>query len=216
MSSTETVVVAPLSHSWCFRVAALWPILTLLLGVLSGCRTETQVESKRVVAPAEDTALGPGDVFDVRVYNEKELSGKFRVAPDGTIRFPFVGVMSVTGKDTQHVAHEIADKLASGGYLVNPYVSVFLEESNSKRVSIIGAVAKPGTLAIIPGMTLVQAVSQAGGFTPLASKDDTVVTRRVGDKLEKYRVPVSRIARGEVDDMPLRAGDIVFVPERVF
>jgi polysaccharide export outer membrane protein len=65
-------------------------------------------------------------------------------------------------------------------------------------------------------MTVVQAVSNAGGFTPLASKDDTVVTRRVQGKLERYRISVSEVTRGNAEDFPLRAGDIVFVPERVF
>jgi polysaccharide export outer membrane protein len=77
-------------------------------------------------------------------------------------------------------------------------------------------VAKPGTLPIVPGMTLIHAVSQAGGFTALAAKDDTVVTRRVGGKLERYRIEVSRITRGDAEDFSLRTGDIVFVPERVF
>lgn len=65
-------------------------------------------------------------------------------------------------------------------------------------------------------MTVLQVVSNSGGFTPLASKDDTVVTRRVNGELVRYRVPASDIARGDAEDFPLRPGDIVFVPERVF
>jgi protein involved in polysaccharide export with SLBB domain len=167
-------------------------------------------------APAEDTTLAAGDVFEVRVFGEKDLTGLFQIAPDGTIHFPFVGVVQAAGKDPAEVGGMIAEGLIRGGYLKDPQVSVFLKESNSKRISVLGAVAKPGTLPIVPGLTLVHAVSQAGGFTALASKDDTVVTRRREGKLERYRVEVSRIARGDAEDFPLRAGDIVFVPERVF
>jgi len=166
--------------------------------------------------PVEDTTLGPGDVFEVRVFGEKDLTGKYQVGTDGTIRYPFLGVVAVGGKDVDQVAREITQRLKEGQFLHDPQVYVLLEESNSKRISIIGAVAKPGTFPIIPGMTVVQAVSGAGGFTPLASKDDTVVTRRVKGKLERYRIAVSEVTRGNADDFALRAGDIVYVPERVF
>ncbi len=166
--------------------------------------------------PVEDTSLGSGDIFEIRVFGEKDLTGAYQVGAGGTIEFPFLGTLSVEGKDTSEVAKLIAEGLSKGGYLKEPQVSVFLQESNSKRISVLGAVAKPGTLPIVPGMTLIHAVSQVGGFSSLASKDETVITRRVGGKLERYRIEVSRITRGDADDFPLRAGDIVFVPERVF
>jgi protein involved in polysaccharide export with SLBB domain len=167
-------------------------------------------------APAEDTTLGPGDVFEIRVFGEEKLSGKYQVSPEGSIRFPFLGVLVVRGKEADEVAATISRGLVDGQYLREPHVSVFVMESNSRRVSLIGAVAKPGTFPIVPGMTVVQAVSNAGGFTPLASKDDTVVTRRISGQLERYKIPVSDITRGNAEDFALRAGDIVFVPERVF
>jgi polysaccharide export outer membrane protein len=160
--------------------------------------------------------LGPGDVFEIRVFGEKDLTGKYQVGPDGNIRFPFLGIVDVGGKEADQVAQEISEGLQNGQFLLDPHVSVFVEQTNSKRISVIGAVTKPGTFPIMPGMTVVQAVSNAGGFTPLASKDDTVVTRRVNGKLERYRIFVSEVTRGNADDFPLRAGDIVFVPERVF
>jgi polysaccharide export outer membrane protein len=162
------------------------------------------------------TTLGAGDAFEVRVFGEKELSGSYQVASDGTISYPFIGEVIAAGKQPSEVAKEIQERLRSGGFLREPQVSVFVQQSNSRRISIIGAVAKPGTLTLAPGMTVVEAVSQAGGFTPLASKDDTVVSRREGGGLKKYRVSVSAITRGEADDFALRPGDIVFVPERVF
>lgn len=198
-------------------LVALLQISVIALGVLLGaCRPSAAPSPHPVQVPEEDTSLGPGDVFEVRVFGEETLTGKYQVGPEGTIRFPFLGVVEVAGRQADQVAGDIALRLKEGKFLVDPQVSVFVEQTNSKRISVLGAVAKPGTFPIVPGMTVVQAVSNAGGFTPLASKDDTVVTRRVSGKLERYRVPVSEVTRGNADDFPLRAGDIVFVPERVF
>lgn len=190
--------------------------LVLLAVLASGCFSKGPTGTTEVPSAVEDTSLGAGDVFEVRVFGEPNLSGKFQVAPDGSINFPLVGVVAVAGKESTAVANEIAARLKDGGFLVEAQVSVLVEQSNSKRISVLGAVAKPGTLPIVPGMTVVQAVSQAGGFSNLASKDETVVTRRVNGSLKKYRIYVSEIARGNVSDFPLRAGDIVFVPERIF
>lgn len=189
----------------------------LLVSVMFGaCRPSSALTRVPTESPTEDTTLGAGDVFEVRVYGEQALSSKFQVGPDGTIRYPFLGVLTVRGKEADQVAREISEGLKQGEFLVDPQVSVFVDATNSKRVSVLGAVSRPGTLPITPGMTVVQAVSNSGGFTPLASKDQTVVTRRVEGKLERYRIAVSEVTRGAADDFPLRAGDIVFVPERVF
>jgi protein involved in polysaccharide export with SLBB domain len=182
---------------------------------LTGCKTQGYA-AVPIAVPEEDTTLGPGDVFEVRVFGEKDLTGKYQVGPDGSIRFPFLGTVFVGSKQADEVARLISEGLRNGKFLLDPQVSVLVEQTNSKRISVLGAVAKPGTFPIVPGMTLVHAVSNAGGFTSLANKDGTVVTRRVGGKLERYQIAVSEIARGGLEDFPLRSGDIVFVPERVF
>jgi protein involved in polysaccharide export with SLBB domain len=195
--------------------------LSSLLYVLcaSGCSQQPQARLADVSDTGSGATLGPGDIVEVRVYDEKEMSGEYQVSPDGTINFPFLGVMMVGGHDTKDVARAIESELAGQQILRQPYVAVMLKESNSKLISVLGAVAKPGTFQLIPGMTAVQAISQAGGFTPLASKDDTVVSRRTstpGGKVERFRIAMTSISRGDADDFTLRPGDIIFVPERVF
>jgi protein involved in polysaccharide export with SLBB domain len=192
-------------------------VFLLLFCATASCRPPaTSRRASADATPSEDRTLGPGDVFEVRVFGQADLTGKYQVGPDGTIHFPFIGTVKVADQEPQQIAAEISRLLEDGQYLVDPDVSVFVEQLNSKRISVLGAVAKPGTFPLIPGMTVVQAVSQAGGFTPLASKDGTVVTRRGDKQVERYRVPVSEITRGDTDDFMLRPGDIVFVPERVF
>jgi polysaccharide export outer membrane protein len=163
-----------------------------------------------------DTTLGPEDVFDVRVFGEKDLSSTYRVASDGTIDFPLIGTVSVTGKTPTEVADLIEDKLVEGEFLKRPEVSILVTEYNSKKVSVFGQVKKPGTFAYQDGMSVVEAISKAGGFTSMAKANDTVVIRVVENEEQRYKVPVEAIGEGQAPNFVLRAGDIVFVPERVF
>lgn len=168
------------------------------------------------VTANEDTTLGAGDVFEVRIFGEEALSGTYRVAADGTIDFPFVGRVSVGDLEPGQISDTIRGALVERQILVNPQISVMVTEYNSKRVTVMGAVAHAGTFPLTAGITVVQAVSLAGGFTPLANRDQTVVTRVVDGEPRQIVVPVESIARGRGSDLALRAGDIVFVPERVF
>ncbi len=167
-------------------------------------------------APVLDTSLGPGDVFDVRVMGEDELSSTFRVSNDGGVDFPFVGELEVAGLEPEEVADLVAVRLREGEFLVDPHVNVFVQEYQSKRVSVVGAVKNPGTFSIAPGLTVVHAIQQAGGASALASQNDTVITRRIEGELRRFRVRVRDITRGQSEDFPLQAGDIIYVPERIF
>jgi polysaccharide export outer membrane protein len=89
-------------------------------------------------------------------------------------------------------------------------------EYNSKRISVIGAVNNPGNYPISPGLTALQAVGLAGGTTDLANRDGAIITRRVDGEMRRYSVPLDRITVGTSDDFAVRAGDIIFVPERPF
>lgn len=164
----------------------------------------------------QDTTLGASDVFDVRVYGEAELSGTYRVAQDGTIDFPFLGRLEVAGREPYEIADLVESRLRDDGYLVNPQVSVFVQEYNSKRISVLGAVRTPGSFPMQSGLTVVQAIGLAGGFTALANRDGTTVTRRVGGDTRRFSVPVDAITSGREADFPVQAQDIIYVPERVF
>ena len=163
----------------------------------------------------EDTSLGPNDVFDVRVYRQDSMSGEYNVSAEGTISFPLIGVVEVAGKTPRQIESELQRRLANG-YLVNPQVSVLVKEYRSRNISIFGQVQKPGRLSFTQGMTIVEAVSQAGGFSPMARKNSVTVTRSEGRKKDKYVVPVESIANGQAPNFFVRPGDIIFVPERLF
>lgn len=160
------------------------------------------------------TTLGPGDLFEVRVFNEAEMSTDYRVSSAGTIKFPHIGRIEVSGKSPEQLEEEIQRRLADG-YLRNPQVSILVKEINSRKVSVFGQVRKPGALAFRDGMTIVEAVSQAGGFTGMAKKNAVTVTRKDPEQKElKYTIPVESIGKGSAANFYMRPGDVVFVPER--
>jgi polysaccharide export outer membrane protein len=160
--------------------------------------------------------LGAGDTFEVRVYGEKELSGKYSVESDGTVDFPLIGRVTVDGLEPAQVSDEIEIRLKDSEVLRNPQVSVLVTAYASKRISVVGAVSRPGNFPMASGLTVVQAIGLAGGFTSLADRNSTLVTRRHKGKTNRFRVAVEKVTEGRADDFAVQAGDIIYIPERLF
>ena len=160
-----------------------------------------------------DATLGVGDVFHVRVFRQEEMSGEYSVSSEGTISFPLIGAIPAAGKSPAGLEREIRDALAAG-YLKNPQVSVIVKDFKSKKISVFGQVKKPGTLSYSDGMTVVEAISMAGGFTNMARKNEVNVTRKHGKKTTKYTLPIERIGQGKAGNFYVSPGDVVFVPRR--
>ena len=160
--------------------------------------------------------IGAGDKINIQVYNEKELSGIYQVSPEGYITFPFIGEIKVDGLNIFTLAMKISSKLKEG-YLKEPNVTVMVEEFVSKRIFVLGQVKKAGSFPIRRRMSVIEAISLAGGFTNLADLSNVVVTRKGGDGKEKrYVVDIKSIVNGAKENFYLDAGDIVFVGERFF
>ena len=102
------------------------------------------------------------------------------------------------------------------GFIKNPQVTVLIKEYNSKKVFVFGEVNKPGTFIFEDKMTVVQAITLAGGFTKTAAQNNTSVTRLVDGREVKMKVTVQDIALGKSTNFNLEPGDIVFVPESYF
>lgn len=167
---------------------------------------------------AQDLAaatLGSGDLFEVRVFQEPELSGVYQVGPQGDIIFPLCKRVVVSGLTANGAAERIRTCL-SEGFMRNPQVSVLVKEYNSKKVFVFGEVQKPGTFPFEENMSIVQAVTLAGGFTRNAAQNSTSLTRRVNGQEVKVKVNVQDIALGKAPNVTLEPGDIVYVPESMF
>ena len=163
-----------------------------------------------------DSSLGPDDVFEVRVFGEPDLTATYRVAHDGTINFPLLGSVEVGGLTPPEVTSLLERRLHDGQFLVHPSVSILVKEYNSKRVSVLGQVQRPGTFPFQQEMDIVHAITLAGGFTPLASPDQTMVSRRIRGRTQRIRVSVDQIAEGRAATFYLQPGDRVYVPESIF
>lgn len=189
---------------------------SLVTTFVPGCVSAGRVPDTQRHLSEEDTTLGTGDLFDVRVYGEEDLSAQYRIAQDGSIDFPLIGTVHVAGLEPGAIATLISQQLREGQYLVSPHVSVVVREYNSKRISVLGAVRNPGSYPVRSGMGVVEAIGLAGGFTALANRDGTTITRTVNDEVHRYAAPVDQISDGREGDISVRAGDIIRVPERIF
>ena len=202
-----------------FFSLALFVSCTIKVGENNADRQMSSQTSDEVVVEEEEDHLsfiGSGDKIKIQVYNEKELSGVYQVSPEGYITFPFIGEIKVDGLNIFTLAMKISSKLKEG-YLKDPNVAVSVEEFVSKRIFVLGQVKKAGSFPIRRRMSVIEAISLAGGFTNLADLSNVVVTRKGGNGREnRFVVDIKSIVNGAKENFYLDAGDIVFVGERFF
>jgi len=186
-----------------------------LLLALAGCATGPTMHTLAAPRPpAVDATLGVGDVFDVRVFEEPDLSATYRVGSEGTIDYPLVGRVQVAGRLPGEVAMLIERELRK--YVHAPQVSVLVREMNSKRVTVYGQVQRPGTFPYTDPMTISQAISLAGGFTAMALRESVRIARSDHDRQEIIELNLRQIAEGRAPNAYLSPGDEIYVPERAF
>lgn len=164
----------------------------------------------------EKSTVGPGDVFLMEIVGEKDLPREYQVASDGSVDIPYLHTVQVAGLEPQEIGRLVRRLMIAQGVLSDPSIVVQVKEYNSRRVTVLGQVAKPGTFPFTPGMTLIQAVSQAGGLTGLANLDRVNLTRRVEGGARTVVLSIGTIMEGRAADILLQSGDRVFVHERLF
>ena len=156
--------------------------------------------------------IGPEDVLDVTVWKEPDVSRVVPVRPDGRISLPLIHDIQAAGLSPEQLASTVAERLHK--YLNDPKVTVIVTAINSQRVFVVGEVLRAGAFPLIPGMTVLQALSSAGGFTTFANvKKIHVVRVRDGKQMEldfNYR----EVLRGDSSEqnITLEPGDTVMVP----
>jgi polysaccharide export outer membrane protein len=158
-------------------------------------------------------SIGVGDMVRITVFRNPELTTETRVSDNGTISFPLLGDVPVAGMSPSQVSKRIGEKLASGKYVVNPEVQVTLMQVNSRQVSVLGNVNKPGRYPIDNVNTrLTDFIASAGGVAAPGSDLVTVVTVRDG-KASKRDVDLSQMfVSGNVDaNLDLQPGDTIYV-----
>jgi polysaccharide biosynthesis/export protein len=158
--------------------------------------------------------IGPQDVLEVTVFKVGELSKTVQVSEVGTISFPLVGDVTAAGRTPREVEKDLTARLGSK-YLQNPQVTIYVKEFNSQRVTLEGAVKKPGVFPIQGRLSLLQAVALAQGLE--STSDNTVlVFREVDGKRTAGRFDISDIRSGSAEDPRLQAGDVVVAGTSAF
>jgi polysaccharide export outer membrane protein len=162
-------------------------------------------ETKNALRAA--ATIGPQDVLDISVFQVPELSKTLEVSDTGTINFPLLGEITAAGKTPEELQRELTSKLAAD-YLQHPVVTVFVKESNSQRITISGAIDKPGIYPIKGPTSLMQIVALAGGFKE--QSDSTVlILRQQGGSRMAARYDISEIQAGRAQDPFLQANDVL-------
>ncbi len=199
--------------------ASFTQALLLLAALAVACVTPRPDGGINVDATATDggvraSTLGPGDVMEVNVYQERDLSGAYRLSAEGTVDFPLCGKVDLKGRTSSEAADALT--VCLGKFIKSPSVSVLVREFTSQKVFVFGEVQRPGTFPFQDEMTIVQAITLAGGFSKTASRNDVQVTRVVDGVEQKIRVRFDDVGVGKEKNFSLRPGDIVFVPESFF
>ncbi|MEL6485955.1 MAG: polysaccharide biosynthesis/export family protein [Pseudomonadota bacterium] len=172
------------------------------------------------VAALPEYRVNPGDQLEISVWREDQLQRIVRVLPDGTLSFPLVGTIMGAGRTTRQIEADLSAGLA-GKYVDGnvPDVTVAVAETSGLQFSVIGKVNSPGTFTPGRYLTLLEALSLAGGVTEFASLSNVTVIRKSGDGLVVIPVKLSAILRSRsisseaVNALPLiQSGDTVIVP----
>jgi polysaccharide export outer membrane protein len=176
-------------------------------------RASTPNLAAPLVGLGKDYRVGPNDLMDVEVYELDNLKRTVRVNAAGTISLPLIGQVMVAGLSSQEVEARIADRYREK-YIQNPQVSVFIKEFTTERITVEGAVTKPGIFPLAGQMTLLRALAMAGGFGPIADASQVMLFRTNEQRVREVQVfDVDKIRSGKSDDPVIRGDDLIVVQQ---
>jgi polysaccharide export outer membrane protein len=193
-----------------FRSPARVFALGLLLTLGAICR------AAEVLTPADQqhmSQLGPGDSVSIQVFGQPDATNVY-VGDDGTISVPLAGHIQVAGISPVEAAGRVAKALKSGGYFVDPHVTIIVTQSRSQLVSVVGEVQSPGRYPINPGTTIVDLLAQAGGMKETASDVGYVLRSDGNGHISRYPVNLSGLTdiKDVLPTATLLGGDSLVVP----
>lgn len=159
-----------------------------------------------------DYRLHAGDSITVSVWKEIDLQRKVMIRPDGKFSFPLAGEVQAAGRTADEVRVDIEGKL--GKYIPEAVVTVIVEDFSGNRIYVIGQVNKPGMFIMNPQLTVLQALSLAGGHTPFAKLDDIAIVRGLGANQKSLPFRYNQVVEGKAlqQNIALESGDVVVVP----
>jgi len=189
-------------------------ILVLAVSFLGSTISHAQGQTDQGVSQKSDPTssplvVGAGDLIEVAVFDTPELSGKFRVSENGEISFPLIGVIHVSDLSTTQIEQEIRKSLITGQLVLDPQVSVMIDEYSTQGITVLGAVEKPGVFPPMGGRSLYEVISLAGGLSPLAGMTATISHH--GDTTGTDVLIRDEHGKIKGANLPLRPGDTVVI-----
>ncbi|MCF8107691.1 MAG: polysaccharide export protein [Desulfohalobiaceae bacterium] len=160
----------------------------------------------------EEYLIGKGDVLEVNVWKEPELTAETFVRIDGRISMRLIGDVQAAGKTPMELSATVEEKLSE--YVEMPVVTVIIKAQGSYQFYIIGEVASAGAYPLEKRLTIIQAIAQVGGFTEWADKDDIVLLRHTAGREERIEVDIDDLIEGKptAKNIVLKRDDTLIVP----
>lgn len=208
-----------------------WWVVMLLVGLLSACASGGSARADQAMLPAaslpapdsttasgayegaSDYRIGAQDLLNISVFGVEELTRDVRVNSNGHISLPLVGTVMAGGRTIPELESDLAKKYAEG-YLQRPQVTVFVKEFTSQRITVEGAVKKPGIYPITGRTSLLQAIALAEGVDDrTADLGGIVVMRKVDGRKQAAVFDLRQVRKGLVEDPQLYGDDIVVVEQ---
>ena len=189
-------------------------VLVACASDLPSVNTLAQHEQTNPAISKDDASyvIGPGDVLSIDVWKEKELSKQVTVRLDGKISLTLVNDVQAAGLTSTELRNQLTEKYKD--FVEVPEVAVTVIESRSKRIYLLGKVARPGEYLMQKDMTVVQAVSLAGGLAEWADSSDVKLIRKIDGVEQTFLVDYDAIVSGKdlSQNVLLQPDDTIFVP----
>ena len=185
--------------------------IVLSVGLLAEAPKGKSNDAPAVVVDPSTYVIGPADVIQISVWKEADLSTSLPVRPDGKISMPLLRDIPAAGFTPNQLAADISERLKK--LIQDPHVSVLVTAVNSQRVFLLGEVARPGPVNLTADMTVLQALSSAGGLTQFANSKRIYILRNEQGAQRKIAFRYKDALKGVVDqNIILKAGDTIVVP----
>jgi len=161
-----------------------------------------------VTAPP-DYVIGADDVLSIVFWKASEISGHVRVRPDGKISLPLLGEVSAAGLTPESLRQQLETR--AGPFFADIIATVMVDEINSRRVFVTGAVGRPGAFPLNGRVTVLQALALAGGFTEFADREHVEIIRPDEARSDRLRFNYKTVVEGKAPDVALKPGDTIVV-----
>lgn len=202
------------------KLAVLWGTLLMATGILAqssdppkaaGNKPDRPLETAQETGVTPDYVIGADDTLHISVWKEPDLSEQLPVRPDGKISMPLLNDVQAAGLTPLQLKDSIAEKLKK--YIADPRVTVVVLAMNSRRVFVTGEVVHSGPITLLPHMTVLQALAQAG-FTQFANPKAIYLLRTENGKQQKLPFNYKEVVKGNrpEENIELKPGDTLVVP----